>query len=159
MRNAEFEIIYILYICHENLNSVGADSISASCKPFILGKVSVWDVFSVPICETIFGNNYSQRKHPCFHRIKPLKTGVFVYCETHCGVVREIRPYDLRQFTEQTNYALRITNYALSIRYCCDLAVSTDRNHAVRIFRICLENVVVDSYPCSGVDITLAADP
>ena len=48
IRNAEFGIIYILHICHENLNSVGADSISAGCKLFVLGKVSVKNGFPVP---------------------------------------------------------------------------------------------------------------
>ena len=44
------------YFCSENYRKiVGADSISARCKPNILGKFSVGDGFPVPNREAIFG--------------------------------------------------------------------------------------------------------
>ena len=43
MRNSEFGIIYAPYVCHENLNYVGADSISTRFKLTFYPNISVGD--------------------------------------------------------------------------------------------------------------------
>ena len=72
----------------------------------------------------IFSNSYSQGKYPCFYRIEPMKTGVFVFHETPCGAGRVTRPLRKKVFAvnlrNKNNYALRIKHYAL-ILFSCQL--------------------------------------
>ena len=68
---------------------VGADPISARCEPYIYSKFSVGDGFPVPrrkafsygfgtICvPQITVKCFIINERPCFHRIKPMKTGSF----------------------------------------------------------------------------------
>ena len=90
MRNSEFGIILVPLIYREAQNSVGSDSISDRWQHTKLRQFSVGNGFPVMNHASDFQHNYSQRKYPCFHRIKPLKTGVFVFCETLCGIGKEI---------------------------------------------------------------------